>query len=67
MEDKVIEIIEKRTGRKVTPETIIAEIVEDSLSKIELLAEIEEQLKVRLGEQELLEMETVADLLALIK
>ena len=60
-------LAEKRTGKKVTPETKLAEIAEDSLAKMELIAEIEQELKVRLREQDLLDMESVGDLLELLR
>jgi acyl carrier protein len=65
--EEAIKIIEKRTGKKVTPETKLAEIAEDSLAKMELIAEIEQELKVRLREQDLLDMESVGDLLELLR
>jgi acyl carrier protein len=65
--EEAIKIIEKRAGKKVTPETKLADIAEDSLAKIELIAEIEHELNVRLREQDLLDMESVGDLLELLR
>jgi acyl carrier protein len=65
--EEAIKIIEKHTGKKVAPETKLADITEDSLAKIELIAEIEHELNVRLREQDLLDMESVGDLLELLR
>jgi acyl carrier protein len=65
--EEAIKIIEKHIGKKVTPETKLADITEDSLAKMELIAEIEQELNVRLREQDLLDMESVGDLLELLR
>jgi acyl carrier protein len=67
MEDAIKRIVKRKTGKDVEPETNLIEIVEDSLGKVELLAEIEAELKVRIDERDLLDMETVSDLLEVLR
>ena len=67
MEEAVKEIIERKTGKKIGSETNLFDISDDSLGMMELIAEIEEKLKIRLKEQDLLELETVGDLLELLR
>lgn len=48
---------------KIKTDTLLAEIVEDSISKIEFLFEIEKNLGKRIPEEDILDMETIGDLL----
>lgn len=48
---------------KIKTDTLLAEIVEDSISKIEFLFEIEKTLGKRMPEEDILDMETIGDLL----
>ena len=47
---------------EVTDQTELAEIVQDSFEKVELLFEIEEAFQVKIPEKEIFDIETVADL-----
>jgi|688.fasta_scaffold835870_1 acyl carrier protein len=67
MEEAVKEIIERKTGKKISSETNLFDISDDSLGMMELIAEIEEKLKIRFKEQELLDLETVGDLMEVIR
>lgn len=45
----------------------LAEIFQDSFAKIELLFEIEEALKVKISEEDIMDISTVADLISKVK
>lgn len=53
-------------GIEITKDTPIAEIVEDSLSKIDFLFEIENHIKCSIPPDEVLEVETFGDLLGIL-
>lgn len=66
MEDKVFAFLKEKFGREVGPDTEIAELVQDSMSRVELLFEIEQQVGAKLPGEELLDAETVGDVLRLL-
>ena len=66
MIDNIKKIIAEKCNvpiEKIETDTLLAEIAEDSISKIDFLFEIEKTLGKKIPEQDILEMETVGDLL----
>ena len=66
IEEKIKRIILEQVGIEVTKATLLAEIVEDSLSKIDLLFHIEKELDKSISQDEVLNLETVGDLVEAI-
>lgn len=54
--------ISDRFGVEVSDGTSLAELVQDSMERVEVLFELERLAGVRLSEQDVLELETVGDL-----
>jgi len=67
MEETIYKIISEKFNIIPNSETNIAELGQDSFGKVEMLFEIEEKLKVRLPEHEIMDIETVGELLEVIK
>lgn len=67
MEEKIKKLVLDRYGVEVTNQTTISEIVEDSLSKIELLFEIEKELGRSLPQDEVIEIETFGELIGVLE
>lgn len=63
MEEDIKSFILKNYGVEVTDNTLISEIAEDSLSRIELLFEIESKLKHSIPQEKVLDIETFGDLM----
>jgi acyl carrier protein len=66
MED-LIKIIEDKFKIKVSNETSITSLAEDSFGKVELLMEVEEKLNIKIPEEDILSVDTVGELANLIK
>lgn len=54
--------ISDRFGVEVSDGTLLVELVQDSMERVEVLFELERRAGVRLSEQDVLELETVGDL-----
>ena len=67
MEDLVKKIISDKFKLDVVDSTLISDFVEDSFSKVEMLFEIEQSFGVRLGEEDILSIDTVGDLIQALK
>lgn len=67
IESFIKETIHHKFKIDVLNSTLISEFVEDSFAKIEMLFEIEQSLGIKFDEEDLLSIETVADLIALVK
>jgi acyl carrier protein len=52
----------ERFGMEVLEGTLLSEVVQDSVSRVEMLFELEGLAGVRLSESEVLDLETVGDL-----
>lgn len=50
----------------ITTETKLSDITEDSMGRIELLFELEQHLDKKIPEEDILSMETIADLLHVV-
>jgi acyl carrier protein len=66
-QDKVLNIIKKRTDKKFNNSTDIKLLGLDSLDLVELVMEIEDELKIKIPDQELPNIKTIDDLLKVIK
>lgn len=62
----ILELIEKKFNKKIDPNSPISEFCQDSISRVELLFEIEQKINKKLSEDEIFEIETVQDLLNII-
>jgi acyl carrier protein len=62
IEEKIKKVILEQLGIAVTRETLLSDIAEDSLSKVDLLFQIEQELDKNIPQDEVLDLETVGDL-----
>ena len=62
IEERIKEIILEQLGIAVTRETLLSDIAEDSLSKVDLLFQIEQELDKNIPHHKILNLETVGDL-----
>ena len=67
MEEIVKNIIFDKFKLEVLDDTLISDIVEDSFSKVEMLFEIEQAVEVKLDEEDILSIDTVGDLIQVLK
>ena len=67
MEEKIVGMLAEKFGEGVGPDTLLHDLAEDSLSKVELLFEIEKISGLKLPSEYLLDAETVEDILKLIR
>ena len=67
MEERIKKLILENYGIEVLPSTSLSEVVEDSLSKIELIFELEKELGSSIPQDEVLDIETFGDLFFLLK
>lgn len=66
MEEIIFKIISEKFKINPNSETSISSLAEDSFGKVELLFEIEERLKIRIPESDIMEVETVGELVQII-
>lgn len=66
MEEKIVGMLVEKFGGGVGSDTQLNDLAEDSLSKVELLFEIEKISGLKLPTEYLLDAETVGDILKLI-
>jgi acyl carrier protein len=62
VEEMVFEYVFNKFKLEVVLSTLLSDFVEDSMDRVEMLFEIEELFGVRLGEEDVLGVETVGDL-----
>lgn len=67
MEEKIKKIVLDKYGVDVNSQTLIAELVEDSLSKIEFLFELEKELNISIPQDDLLDIETFGELIKVLE
>lgn len=67
MEETIKKIIYDKFKIQATNSTNLADIVQDSFAKVEMLFEIEEAIGIKIPEQDIMDMETVGDLVAAAK
>lgn len=66
--DEIVEMIRKRfPGKEIDEGTSLSYIAEDSFGRIEMLVEIEQALKIKISEDDILDMETVGDLVKIAR
>lgn len=67
IKDLVINQIQKYTKVKVEMDSLLKELKIDSLSLAELVFELEEQLKIRVSDDELMKIKSIKDVVELIE
>lgn len=67
MEECIKKIINQKFNINCNNETSLIVLAEDSFGQIELLMEIEQKLKIKIPEDDILSIETVKDLIEVIK
>ncbi|MDK2819241.1 MAG: acyl carrier protein [Mycoplasmataceae bacterium] len=65
-QDKIFNIIKKRTSKKFDKSTEINFLGFDSLDLVELVMEIEEELNVKIPDDKLSNIKTIGDLLIIV-
>lgn len=63
MEEKIKNLIENKFNKKIDLTTNLTELAGDSFGKIEMLFSLEEQLGKKIPEHEIIDIETVQDLI----
>ena len=66
-QDKVFNIIKKRTDKKFNNSTEIKLLGLDSLDLVELVMEIEDELNIKIPDEELTNIKTIDDLFKIIE
>ncbi len=66
-QDKVFDIIKKRTDKKFNNSTEIKLLGLDSLDLVELVMEIEDALNIKIPDEELTNIKTIDDLFKIIE
>ncbi|WP_041103418.1 acyl carrier protein [Mycoplasmopsis californica] len=67
IKDLVINQIQKYTKVKVEMDSLLKELKIDSLTLAELVFELEEQLKIRVSDDELMKIKSIKDVVELIE
>lgn len=67
MNEKLKNFILQNYGLECNENTKISEIAEDSLTRVEMLFELEKELNLKIPHNEVLDIETVGDLLKFLK
>jgi len=66
VEEKLKKIVLDRYGIEITPDTPLSEIVEDSLSKIEFIFELENEFSCSLSNEQVMDVETFGELVEVL-
>lgn len=67
IKDLVISRIQKHTKTQVHMDSLLKELKIDSLTLAELVFELEEELKIRVSDDELINLQSIGDVVALIE
>lgn len=67
IKDLVISRIQKYTKTQVNMDSLLKELKIDSLTLAELVFELEEELKIRVSDDELINLQSISDVVALIE
>ncbi|VEU61111.1 acyl carrier protein [Mycoplasmopsis bovigenitalium] len=67
IKDLVISRIQKYTKTQVNMDSLLKELKIDSLTLAELVFELEEELKIRVSDDELINLQSIGDVVALIE
>ncbi|TQC54030.1 acyl carrier protein [Mycoplasmopsis mucosicanis] len=67
IKDLVIEKVQKHTKIKVHLDSQLKELKIDSLTLAELIFDLEDQLKIRVSDEELMKIQTIQDVVNLIE
>lgn len=66
-EELIKKIISEKFGTEVCESQFLSDFAEDSFAKIEMLFEIEQALDINIPDQDIIDMETVGDLISAAK
>ena len=66
-EDLIKKIISEKFGTEVRESDFLSNFAQDSFAKVEMLFEIEQALGVNIPDQDIIDMETVGDLISAIE
>jgi acyl carrier protein len=67
MKEEIFNFLSKKFNKPVEEKTEFVELCEDSISRVETLFEVEQMVGKKLSENDVLDMETVGDLLKAIE
>lgn len=68
MEEEIKSLIRKGfPDREVDEQTSLSDLAQDSFARIEMLMDIEQSIGVRIPEEDILEMDAVGDLIAVVR
>ena len=68
MEEEIKSLIRKCfPDREVDEQTSLSDLAQDSFARIEMLMDIEQSIGVRIPEEDILEMDAVGDLIAVVR
>lgn len=67
IKDLVISRIQKHTKTQAHMDSLLKELKIDSLTLAELVFELEEELKIRVSDDELINLQSISDVVALIE
>jgi len=68
MEEEIKNLIRKGFPDKEVDETTsLSYLAQDSFARIEMLMEVEQSIGIRIPEEDILEMDTVGDLIAVVR
>jgi acyl carrier protein len=67
MKEEIFNFLSKKFNKTVEEKTEFVELCEDSISRVETLFEVEQMVGRKLSENDVLNMETVGDLLKAIE
>ncbi|MGL5732738.1 MAG: acyl carrier protein [Metamycoplasmataceae bacterium] len=66
-QDVILNIIKHRTNKKISASTNIKELGLDSLDLVEVVMEIEQELDIKIPDDELTNIKTIDDLIKIIE
>ncbi|MGL4252303.1 MAG: acyl carrier protein [Metamycoplasmataceae bacterium] len=66
-QDVILNIIKQRTNKKISTSTNIKELGLDSLDLVEVVMEIEQELDIKIPDEELTNIKTIDDLIKTIE
>jgi acyl carrier protein len=68
MEEEIKSLIRKGfPDKEVKEQTSLSDLAQDSFARIEMLMDIEQSIGLRIPEEDILQMDTVGDLIAVVR
>lgn len=66
MKEKVLDFLRNKFNQPIDENSFLAEFSEDSMSRVEILFELEQLIGKKLNEEDILNIETVQDLINVV-